>query len=168
MKHDLPVPMKRAPINTKSRKVRKRTTIKNSNEMKREPSTKRLDEDKPTQKACSRGAVTSQTYLRIKNLPRETKPEEMINFLNLSMRQANLCYFLESPILKCLVSEDVAFIGVSSPELAHEALSMTGIPYLGNELEIGCPKGYPWPPGGSTKTWQELAASETPPQDLLI
>jgi hypothetical protein len=138
------------------------------------PSAERLDEDKPKKsaKASSRGTVTSQRYLRIGNLPRETTPEELIHFLNLAMQQANLCHTFESPVLNCLlVSKDsIAFIGVFSPELAHKALSMTGIPYLGNNLEIGRPKGYSGPPpGGSTKTWKELApANEGYPQDLLI
>lgn len=137
-------PMKRDRINTKSRRVRKRTTSNNSNEMKRrEPSAEQLDdEDKPKQssKACYRRSVTSQRYLRIGNLPQETQPEELLQFLNLAMRQAALCYFFESPILNCLVSEEIAYIGASSPELAQEAMSMTGIPYLGNKLEIGRPK----------------------------
>lgn len=171
MKHNRP--MKRDPIDTKSRRVRKRTTFNNSNEIKCEPSAKRLDEEKePKQSARAayiRGTVTRQRYLRIGNFPEETKPEELILFLNLAMQQANLCYLFESPILNCLVSGDIAFIGLSSPELANQALSMTGIPYFGNKLKIGRPKGYKGPPlGGSTKTWQGLAANEAPPQDLLI
>jgi hypothetical protein len=156
-------PMKRDPINTKSRRARKRVTFNNSNEMKREPSAK----------ACRRGSVTSQRYLRIGNLPRETNPEELILFLNRAMQQTNLCYIFESPIRNCLMvtSGDIACIGMSSPELAHKALSLTGIPYFGKELDIGRPKGYSGPRGGSTKTWQELVAAKnetSSAQDLLI
>lgn len=167
-------PIKRESSDAKSESVRKRTAFNNSDEMKcEEPSVKRPNEDEPklsAEAACDQGTVTSERYLRIGNLPEDTKPEELIHFLNVAMQQENLCYiFEESPIRNCLVSEDIAFIGMAGPVLAHQALSLTGIPYFGNKLEIGRPRGYSGTPGGSTRTWQELAApNETSSQDGLI
>jgi hypothetical protein len=81
-------------------------------------------------------------YLRVGNLPSQTKPEHLMNFLNEAMRQANMCYFYETPIRNILVHNCLAYGSFRTTSLAREALELSGIIYLGSQLNIGRPRSY--------------------------
>jgi hypothetical protein len=89
----------------------------------------------------------STRYLRVGNVPVDTKPEHLLNFLNEAMRQANLCYCFETPIRNCccLINKTneqtvLAYLGFSNATVAQEALALSGVSYSGHHLEIGRPK----------------------------
>ena len=76
-------------------------------------------------------------------------------FLNSAMRQVGLDNGPEDPIITCRMSAKFSFIELRTPEISKAALSLNGIPFMGQCLKISRPSKYIGPPY-QAKTWQEI------------
>lgn len=76
-------------------------------------------------------------------------------FLNSAMRQVGLATGPEDPIVTCRMSAKFSFIELRTPDDSKNALSLNGIPFMGQCLKISRPSKYIGPTY-QAKTWQEL------------
>ena len=76
-------------------------------------------------------------------------------FLNSAMRQVGLATGPEDPIVTCRMSAKFSFIELRTPDDSKNALSLNGIPFMGQCLKISRPSKYVGPPH-QAKTWQEI------------
>lgn len=76
-------------------------------------------------------------------------------FLNSAMKQVGLITGPEDPIVTCRMNAKFSFIELRTPEDSKNALSLNGIPFMGQCLKISRPSKYVGPPYVA-KTWQEI------------
>ena len=111
---------------------------------------------------------TASRYLRVGNLPVDATPENLMRFLNTSLREVNMCYFFEQPIRNCLIYNCTAFVGFTTSEMAGQALGLNGITYLGNQLNLGRPNQSVGATLASSNSWKEIGSSEHEKHILLL
>ena len=75
-------------------------------------------------------------FVRVKNLPLRTSPQDLLDTMNRAMQSSNLCSSTEFPIKNCVVFDDLGYLGFYTPEMTRRAERLNGIMYRGKSLTI--------------------------------
>lgn len=100
--------------------------------------------------------VPPERELFVGNIPSNIDERFLLNFLNGSMRHANLCPRHETPCLSCQINTgNFAFVELLNAEYANKCLNLNGILFLNARIKVGRPKKYVGP-FVVAKSWQEM------------
>ena len=104
----------------------------------------------------SRGPQLPELQVFVGNIPLGLNPTALIDFLSQAMIQSKLCDGRTKPIRTCRVNNKFAFVEFYQAEVATRALHMTGIPFMGQDLNLGRPKNYAKKDTNKSATWATL------------